>query len=67
MSSARLPWEVTAVMLADTSEGYKKQEERLISKLCRCFDLRIKHTGLVNWVERQHPRKYVLFTFNYSL
>lgn len=55
-----LPWEVTAVMLADTNEGYKKHEERLISELCRCFDLpsTITHTGLVNWVERQHPRKF---------
>ncbi|XP_071688625.1 D-cysteine desulfhydrase 2, mitochondrial [Rutidosis leptorrhynchoides] len=53
-----LPWEVTAVMLADTIEGYRKQEESLISELCRCFDLRIKHTGIVNWVERRHPRKF---------
>lgn len=53
-----LPWEVSAVMLADTSEGYRKQEERLISEFCRCFNLHITHKGLVNWVERQHPRKF---------
>nr|GEU71542.1 D-cysteine desulfhydrase 2, mitochondrial isoform X1 [Tanacetum cinerariifolium] len=53
-----LPWEVTALMLADTSEGYKKQEERLISELCQCFDLPITHNRLVNWVDRQHPRKF---------
>ncbi|KAJ9554604.1 hypothetical protein OSB04_018649 [Centaurea solstitialis] len=34
-----LPWEVTAVMLADTIEGYRKQEEHLISELCRCYDV----------------------------
>lgn len=53
-----LPWEVTAVMLADTIEGYKKQEEHLISELCRCFGLPIMHKGLVHWVQRQHPRKF---------
>ncbi|KAK9060226.1 hypothetical protein SSX86_020930 [Deinandra increscens subsp. villosa] len=53
-----LPWEVTAVMLADTIEGYKKKEQSLISELCRCFDLPMMHTGIVNWVERQHPRKF---------
>ncbi|KAI3516158.1 hypothetical protein L1887_15069 [Cichorium endivia] len=53
-----LPWEVTAVMLADTIEGYKKQEEHLISELCRCFGLPIMHKGLVHWVQRQYPRKF---------
>lgn len=57
--SARLPWEVTAVMLADTIEGYKQKEQSLISEFCRCFDLPMMHKGLVNWVERQNPRKYV--------
>ncbi|XP_076883065.1 D-cysteine desulfhydrase 2, mitochondrial-like [Bidens hawaiensis] len=53
-----LPWEVTAVMLADTVEGYKKKEQSLISELCQCFDLPMMHNELVNWVERQHPRKF---------
>ncbi|KAF5778181.1 putative D-cysteine desulfhydrase [Helianthus annuus] len=53
-----LPWEVTAVMLADTIEGYKKKEESLISELCLSFNLPMMHNGLVNWVERQHPRKF---------
>lgn len=34
---ARLPWEVHAVMLADNIDGYRKQEERLISEFQRCF------------------------------
>ncbi|KVI05648.1 1-aminocyclopropane-1-carboxylate deaminase/D-cysteine desulfhydrase [Cynara cardunculus var. scolymus] len=53
-----LPWEVTAVMLADTIEGYRKQEEHLISELCRCYDVPTTRSGLVNWVERRHPRKF---------
>lgn len=53
-----LPWEVTAVMLADTIEGYRKQEEHLISELCRCYDVPTTPSGLVKWVERRHPRKF---------
>ncbi|XP_058082000.1 D-cysteine desulfhydrase 2, mitochondrial isoform X2 [Magnolia sinica] len=59
-----LPWEVTAVMLADTLEGYKKQEERLISDFKRLygfdsFDNELNGDGgIVNWVERVHPRKF---------
>ncbi|KAI3696485.1 hypothetical protein L1987_79503 [Smallanthus sonchifolius] len=53
-----LPWEITAAMLADTVEGYKKREQSLISELCQCFDLPMMRDGLVNWVERQHPRKF---------
>ncbi|KAL8241643.1 hypothetical protein R6Q59_011945 [Mikania micrantha] len=53
-----LSWDVTAVMLADTIEGYKKKEQSLISEFCRCFDLPMMHNGLVNWVKRQHPRKF---------
>ncbi|KAI3696482.1 hypothetical protein L1987_79500 [Smallanthus sonchifolius] len=56
--SARLPWEITAAMLADTVEGYKQREQSLISELCQCFDLPMMRDGLVNWVERQHPRKF---------
>ncbi|KAF8399825.1 hypothetical protein HHK36_015697 [Tetracentron sinense] len=60
-----LPWEVTAVMLADTIDGYKKQEKRLISDFKRCCALHlIDHPlngvdgGIVHWVERSHPRKF---------
>ncbi|KAF5175196.1 D-cysteine desulfhydrase 2 protein [Thalictrum thalictroides] len=60
-----LPWEVIAVMLADTVEGYIKHEKRLISdfkRLCglQCVDraLRGMDDGIVNWVERTHPRKF---------
>lgn len=60
----RLPWEVTAVMLADTVDGYKQQEKRLISSFKRCFGFHLVdhslnevHGGIVNWVERCHPRK----------
>lgn len=59
-----LPWEVTAVMLADTIDGYRRQEKRLISDFKRHFGLQIDHCfdeidrGLVHWVERCHPRKF---------
>ncbi|KAE8023581.1 hypothetical protein FH972_009259 [Carpinus fangiana] len=62
-----LPWEVTAVMLADTVDGYKEQEKRLISNFKRCFSFHdlVDHSlnevhddGIVNWVERCHPRKF---------
>ncbi|PHT59242.1 D-cysteine desulfhydrase 2, mitochondrial [Capsicum baccatum] len=60
-----LPWEVTAVMLADTIDGYQKKEETLISEFRRCFTLqRSEQTltgsepGLVHWVERRSPRKF---------
>ncbi|KAL4573998.1 hypothetical protein LXL04_020820 [Taraxacum kok-saghyz] len=53
-----LPWEITAVMLADTIEGYRKQEQHLISELCRCSGLPLMHTRLVHWVQRPRPRKF---------
>ena len=60
----RLPWEVTAIMLADTVDGYKQQERRLVSDFKRCFGFHlIDHSlnevdhGIVKWVERCHPRK----------
>ncbi|PIA30348.1 hypothetical protein AQUCO_05600052v1, partial [Aquilegia coerulea] len=60
-----LPWEIIAVMLADTVEGYIKQEKRLISDFKRLFGLQcVDHAlsgvndGIVNWVERTHPRKF---------
>ncbi|KAK2972184.1 hypothetical protein RJ640_030729, partial [Escallonia rubra] len=60
-----LPWEVTAVMLADTIDGYKRLEERLISQFCGfpVFSLsdqvlaRVRG-GIVCWVNRRHPRKF---------
>ncbi|XP_010250939.1 PREDICTED: D-cysteine desulfhydrase 2, mitochondrial isoform X2 [Nelumbo nucifera] len=58
-----LPWEVIAVMLADTIEGYRKQEKRLISEFkMLCSVHLVDHPlnevdgGIVNWVERSHPR-----------
>ncbi|XP_049399553.1 D-cysteine desulfhydrase 2, mitochondrial isoform X3 [Solanum stenotomum] len=60
-----LPWEVTAVMLADTIGGYQKKEESLISEFRRCFTLHLGkqmltglEPGLVHWVERSSPRKF---------
>lgn len=68
--SVRLPWEITAVMLADTIDGYRKMEERLISEFHRCFVMplsdQILNTvdgGIVHWIERRHPRKYEFFFF----
>ncbi|CAN4092524.1 unnamed protein product [Withania somnifera] len=59
-----LPWEVTAVMLADTIDGYQKKEESLICEFRRCFTLHLSEQvltgfepGLVHWVERSSPRK----------
>lgn len=64
MWNIRLPWEVTAVMLADKIDGYKRKEQNLISEFRR------SHTsfavgaapcegnaGIVQWVERSLPRK----------
>ncbi|XP_062110511.1 D-cysteine desulfhydrase 2, mitochondrial isoform X1 [Humulus lupulus] len=60
-----LPWEITAVMLADTVEGYQQQEKHLISNFKRHFDLNSIENGLddidngiVHWVERHNPRKF---------
>uniref|UniRef100_A0A803PH46 D-cysteine desulfhydrase n=1 Tax=Cannabis sativa TaxID=3483 RepID=A0A803PH46_CANSA len=61
-----LPWEITAVMLADTIEGYRQQEKHLISNFKRHFDLEsigiglddILENGIVDWVERHNPRKF---------
>lgn len=60
-----LPWEVHAVMLADNIDGYRKQEERLISEFQRCFAVPIvdqllnrANVTLVHWLERSCPRKF---------
>lgn len=51
-------------MLADTIDGYREQEKRLISDFKRCCALNLtdhlldKLGGdIVHWVERIHPRK----------
>ncbi|KAG9445524.1 hypothetical protein H6P81_011652 [Aristolochia fimbriata] len=59
----RLPWKVAAIMLADTIEGYKRQEERLISEFKRLYGLEYLTLngvtgGVVQWVERIRPRKF---------
>ncbi|XP_022726791.1 D-cysteine desulfhydrase 2, mitochondrial-like isoform X2 [Durio zibethinus] len=60
-----LPWKITAVMLADKIDAYRKQERRLISECKRqfCFpldshELNGSHDGIVHWVDRCHPRKF---------
>ncbi|XP_010556352.1 PREDICTED: D-cysteine desulfhydrase 2, mitochondrial [Tarenaya hassleriana] len=60
-----LPWQIKAVMLADTLDNYKRQVERLASEFTRQFLPPIFHIklnevdgGLVNWIERRHPRKF---------
>lgn len=57
-----LPWKVTAVMLADTFDGYKNQENHLISDFKRyaAFDLSnySSKDDLVHWVNRGTPRKF---------
>ncbi|KAI5406166.1 hypothetical protein KIW84_052780 [Lathyrus oleraceus] len=60
-----LPWEVHAVMLADKIDGYRKQEKHLISEFSKHFndefidhDVNKEDAGIVNWVERDRPRKF---------
>ncbi|KAI3435140.1 uncharacterized protein J3R85_006369 [Psidium guajava] len=59
-----LPWKITAVMLADTLDNYRERERRLISDFKRHFKFDLDHAlceidrGVVNWVERYHPRKF---------
>ncbi|KAH9708525.1 D-cysteine desulfhydrase 2 [Citrus sinensis] len=61
----RLPWEVTAIALVDTIDGYKQQEKNLISEFKRLFGFLLKKSSLnevdgeiVHWVERCRPRKF---------
>lgn len=63
--SLGLPWEVTAVMLADKIDGYKRKEQNLISEFLRsytsCAGRLAPHegdAGIVQWVERRLPRKF---------
>ncbi|XP_031263883.1 D-cysteine desulfhydrase 2, mitochondrial [Pistacia vera] len=60
-----LPWEVTAVMLADTIDGYRQHEERLISEFQKIFGFLLDDNtlnkvdgGIVHWAERCQPRKF---------
>ncbi|MCL7033084.1 hypothetical protein MKW94_008892 [Papaver nudicaule] len=60
-----LPWEIIGVMLADTVEGYRKQEKRLISdfkSFCCSQNLDQSLSGdndsIVQWVDRMNPRKF---------
>ncbi|XP_057776829.1 D-cysteine desulfhydrase 2, mitochondrial isoform X2 [Salvia miltiorrhiza] len=63
--SLGLPWEVTAVMLADKIEGYKRKEKNLISEFLRIYTSSPEVIapcegigGIVQWVERRIPRKF---------
>ncbi|EXB82468.1 Putative 1-aminocyclopropane-1-carboxylate deaminase [Morus notabilis] len=60
-----LPWEITAVMLADTVDKYQQHETRLISNFKRHFGFPFVESGLndasesvVHWVDRHCPRKF---------
>lgn len=52
-------------MLADTFDGYKTLEERLIAEFLKCYAfplgaqvLNKVNGGIVRWLERRHPRKF---------
>lgn len=58
------------MMLADTLDGYRKLEERLRAEFLNCCAFSISgqvlnnvNSGIVRWLERRHPRKYVLRIF----
>lgn len=60
-----LPWDVSAVMLADTLKRYREREECLISEFCKICDspsavLNLDGTNakLVQWLHRNSPRKF---------
>uniref|UniRef100_A0A3N7GDD7 Tryptophan synthase beta chain-like PALP domain-containing protein n=1 Tax=Populus trichocarpa TaxID=3694 RepID=A0A3N7GDD7_POPTR len=59
-----LPWEVTAVMLADTIDAYRQQEQKLISDFRTRFGFHLTDhclnevDGVVHWVARCHQRKF---------
>ncbi|CAN0896315.1 D-cysteine desulfhydrase 2, mitochondrial [Linum grandiflorum] len=57
----RLPWTVTAIMLADTIDQHKAKENRLLSEFSTRYGVNLDHNeleGVVHWVQRQRPRKY---------
>ncbi|XP_044490305.1 D-cysteine desulfhydrase 2, mitochondrial isoform X3 [Mangifera indica] len=60
-----LPWEVTAVMLANTIDGYRQHEKHLISEFQEIFGVQLDDNslnkvdgGIVYWEERCQPRKF---------
>uniref|UniRef100_A0A7C9EGV4 D-cysteine desulfhydrase n=1 Tax=Opuntia streptacantha TaxID=393608 RepID=A0A7C9EGV4_OPUST len=57
-----LPWKVTSVMLADTVDWYKAQEQKLISDFKKYYASDIMDSlledELVEWVYRTSPRKF---------
>ncbi|ESQ32871.1 hypothetical protein EUTSA_v10004274mg [Eutrema salsugineum] len=55
-----LPWEINAVMLADTLENYKRHEDRLMAEFTRQFlaSMVCSSLDMIKWVDRQHPRKF---------
>ncbi|OAY34428.1 D-cysteine desulfhydrase 2, mitochondrial isoform X2 [Manihot esculenta] len=60
-----LPWQVNAVMLADTIDAYKQKEKDLISDFSTRFGFHLIDRslnevkgGVVHWVERSHRRKF---------
>ncbi|WZZ74023.1 hypothetical protein YC2023_085393 [Brassica napus] len=58
--SLGLPWEINAVMLADTLENYKRHEHRLLEEFTRQFlpSIVCSRLDTIKWVERQRPRKF---------
>ncbi|CAA0814112.1 D-cysteine desulfhydrase 2- mitochondrial [Striga hermonthica] len=62
-----LPWKVTAVMLVDKIDGYRRKEQNLISEFLESTTfssfnststLSGVNTGLVQWVQHNSPRKF---------
>ncbi|KAG2261480.1 hypothetical protein Bca52824_068559 [Brassica carinata] len=58
--SLGLPWEINAVMLADTLDNYKRHQDRLLDEFTSQFLPSIVCSSLdtIKWVERQRPRKF---------
>ncbi|CAH8360950.1 unnamed protein product [Eruca vesicaria subsp. sativa] len=58
--SLGLPWEINAVMLADTLENYKRHQDRLLEEFTRQFlpSIVCSSLDMIKWVERQRPRKF---------
>ncbi|KFK33553.1 hypothetical protein AALP_AA5G028500 [Arabis alpina] len=58
--SLGLPWEINAVMLADTVENYKRHENRLIAEFTSQFltSSFCNRLDMIKWIDRQQPRKF---------
>ncbi|CAI0541023.1 unnamed protein product [Linum tenue] len=57
----RLPWKVTAIMLADTIDRYREKEKQLMSEFSSQYGYKLDISddgGLVHWVQRHCPRKF---------